>query len=292
MKLVFLKNIMLIYLLLTLLGSCNNDHNGRSAASQITGTTDAGYPYSMHKQHKGPRPKSGDKIRFARQIRLGQDSILAGFREIVILIPDKVQIPDPPPADLEMFLLMAEGDSATVYVPGSMLQNMPRMKYGLQDTLIYDIVLYEILATREELALTTDPVEEAKGRAVQGAKAYMDGLLGGVLKSTPSGLKYLPTRSGDGRKVPSDATVTVNYYAVNSEGDHFDDSYSKGGPYTFKRGSNQVMPGWDEGMAYVEPGGSMLLVIPSDLAYGKAGLKGMVKPDEPVIIYVELLDFK
>lgn len=291
MKLVSFRTTLLLVIMLTFLGSCS-ENTGDSSGAQIAGTTNAGYPYIMHKQHSGSKPKAGDKIRFGRQIRLGQDSILAGFREIVILIPDQVQIPNPPPADLEMFFLMSEGDSATVYVPGSMLQNMPRMKYGMQDTLIYDIVLYEILATREELALTTDPAEEAKGRAVQGAKAYMEGLLAGVLKTTPSGLKYLPTRSGDGRKVGSDSKVTLNYYAVNSEGVHFDDSYSKGGPYTFKRGSNQVMPGWDEGMGFVEPGGSVLLVIPPDLAYGEAGLSGMVKPDEPVIIYVELLDLE
>ena len=54
----------------------------------------------------------------------------------------------------------------------------------------------------------------------------------------------------------------------------------------------QVISRWDEGIALLNKGASVKLVIPSDLAYGSRGAGGLMPPDARLIFEVELVDFK
>ena len=103
----------------------------------------------------------------------------------------------------------------------------------------------------------------------------------------PSALLKEDLKVGTGAPVTPTATVTVNYIGVAcSTGRIFDASYSRGQPVSFPL--NQVIKGWQDGLAGMNVGGQRLLAIPPDQAYGKAGT-ATIAPDETLWFVVELV---
>lgn len=66
--------------------------------------------------------------------------------------------------------------------------------------------------------------------------------------------------------------VVVNYVAMTPQGKVFDSSLEKGKPYDIRVGSGAVIPGLDEGIRGMKPGGIRRLYIPGNLAFPKVGL--------------------
>jgi peptidylprolyl isomerase len=50
-----------------------------------------------------------------------------------------------------------------------------------------------------------------------------------------------------------------------------------------------VIPGWDAGVVGMRVGGRRQLTIPSAMAYGARGARGVIKPHEPLVFVVDLL---
>ncbi len=75
------------------------------------------------------------------------------------------------------------------------------------------------------------------------------------------------------------------------DGTQFDASYNRGVPFEFVLGTGSVIPGWDEGVALMQVGETVQLIIPGDLAYGEFG-SGIIPPDATLIFEVELLEIK
>ncbi|WP_338289234.1 FKBP-type peptidyl-prolyl cis-trans isomerase [Escherichia coli] len=78
-------------------------------------------------------------------------------------------------------------------------------------------------------------------------------------------------------------------YQVVEAGKEFDNSYTRGEPLSFRL--DGVIPGWTEGLKNIKKGGKIKLVIPPELAYGKAGVPG-IPPNSTLVFDVELLDVK
>jgi FKBP-type peptidyl-prolyl cis-trans isomerase len=76
---------------------------------------------------------------------------------------------------------------------------------------------------------------------------------------------------GSGDAVKLGDTVTVNYVGTLQNGQEFDNSNKRGQPFTFTVGEGKVIKGWEQGIVGMKTGGKRILVIPSDLGYGKAG---------------------
>jgi peptidylprolyl isomerase len=96
---------------------------------------------------------------------------------------------------------------------------------------------------------------------------------------------------GDGAEATSGSTVSVHYVGVAfSDGEEFDASWNRGQPFQFKLGKGQVIPGWDQGVQGMRVGGRRKLTIPSAMAYGARGAGGVIKPHEPLVFVVDLLD--
>ena len=60
-------------------------------------------------------------------------------------------------------------------------------------------------------------------------------------------------------------------------------------PFSFTIGAQQVIPGWDQGLAGRRIGEVVELTIPSDLAYGESGSGEVIPPNTPLEFTVELL---
>ncbi|WP_033848220.1 FKBP-type peptidyl-prolyl cis-trans isomerase [Yersinia wautersii] len=131
--------------------------------------------------------------------------------------------------------------------------------------------------------------QDAKENADKGAK-YRDTFAKekGV-KKTASGLLYKVENAGRGDAPKDSDTVVVNYKGTLADGTEFDNSYKRGEPLSFRL--DGVIPGWTEGLKQIKKGGKITLVIPPELAYGKAGVPG-IPANSTLIFDVELLDVK
>jgi FKBP-type peptidyl-prolyl cis-trans isomerase len=106
--------------------------------------------------------------------------------------------------------------------------------------------------------------------------------------TTPSGLKYKVYRQGSGPKPtsPSDQ-VTVHYRGTLLNGTIFDSSYERQQPASFNL--DQVIKGWTEGLMLMNVGSKFEFYIPSNLAYGPQGNRG-IPGNSDLIFIVELLN--
>jgi FKBP-type peptidyl-prolyl cis-trans isomerase len=107
-------------------------------------------------------------------------------------------------------------------------------------------------------------------------------------KPLKSGLYYLESKAGKGKNAEPGKKVTVHYTGKFIDGRVFDSSLERNSPFTFELGTGKVIKGWDEGIALMREGGRAMLIIPSNLAYGKKQ-NGPVAPYSTLIFEVELL---
>ncbi|MCR5013346.1 MAG: FKBP-type peptidyl-prolyl cis-trans isomerase [Bacteroidales bacterium] len=108
---------------------------------------------------------------------------------------------------------------------------------------------------------------------------------------TETGLVYVQTKPGKGRKPQEGQNVKVHYTGRLLDGTVFDSSIDRGEPIEFPLGAHQVIPGWDEGIAMMSKGEKGILYIPYDLAYGPRQT-GPIPAYSNLIFEVELVDFK
>lgn len=107
--------------------------------------------------------------------------------------------------------------------------------------------------------------------------------------TTASGLQYEVLEQGTGPKPSLTDTVRVHYSGKLLDGKTFDSSYERGEPVVFSL--QQVVPGWQEGIALMPVGSKYRLWIPSELGYGEKGTPGgPIGPNETLVFEVELQD--
>jgi peptidylprolyl isomerase len=95
---------------------------------------------------------------------------------------------------------------------------------------------------------------------------------------------------GTGPAAKAGDEVTVQYVGVGYDsGEEFDASWDRGEPFTFQLGANQVIPGWEQGVAGMKAGGRRELTIPANLAYGEAGSPPAIGPNEALVFVIDLL---
>jgi FKBP-type peptidyl-prolyl cis-trans isomerase len=114
----------------------------------------------------------------------------------------------------------------------------------------------------------------------------------GAPVKTPSGLEYWEIKVGTGAVAETGKHVKVDYTGWLTNGKKFDSSVGTGKPFDFMLGANQVIKGWDEGIAGMKVGGKRQLRIPADLAYGAAGYPPVIPANATLIFDVRLVDVK
>jgi peptidylprolyl isomerase len=109
----------------------------------------------------------------------------------------------------------------------------------------------------------------------------------------PSGVQYRDEVVGTGPQPNPGQTVTVNYTGWlddhGQKGRKFDSSLDRGTPFSFTLGAQQVIAGWDQGVATMHVGGKRTLIIPPSSGYGARGAGGVIPPNATLIFDVQLL---
>ena len=105
----------------------------------------------------------------------------------------------------------------------------------------------------------------------------------------PKELTVVDIVEGTGAAAQEGETLTVDYAGTSwSTGEEFDASWNSGQPFPVTLGSGQVIEGWEKGLLGMKKGGRRLLVIPPSLGYGAAGAGGTIKPNETLVVVVDL----
>jgi FKBP-type peptidyl-prolyl cis-trans isomerase FkpA len=102
-----------------------------------------------------------------------------------------------------------------------------------------------------------------------------------------SGLYYRDIEPGSGPAIAPGQQVSVFYTGWLANGRQFD-SNAGGSPFSFRLGAQEVIEGWDQGVAGMRVGGKRQLIIPPALGYGPAG-SGPIPPNAILVFNVEVI---
>lgn len=101
----------------------------------------------------------------------------------------------------------------------------------------------------------------------------------------PADLVVKVIEEGTGEEITEADTIAANYTGWSWQGEQFDSSFERGEPSEFPLSG--VIPGWTQGLSGLKVGSKVLLVIPSDMAYGDQPQQG---PAGPLAFYVEIVE--
>ncbi|MGO2633406.1 MAG: FKBP-type peptidyl-prolyl cis-trans isomerase [Galactobacter sp.] len=106
-------------------------------------------------------------------------------------------------------------------------------------------------------------------------------------KDAPDNLIVDVIEEGDGKKATAESTVVAKYQGVRWEdGKVFDSSYEND-PQTAEFPLSGVIAGWTQGLTGLKEGSTVVLSIPTDLAYGE-NAEAQGSPAGPLVFVVEL----
>jgi FKBP-type peptidyl-prolyl cis-trans isomerase len=271
-----------------------------------------GAAYQILTHNTGDKIKIDDVITIDVIQKTEKDSVLFDSHGRPEPLKLQVQTPTNVGDLMEIFPLMTVKDSAIVKVPTDSVfkshedQRPAFLPKGSQ--LIFLIKVNRVQSLNDAIAERNAAIAERKAEldkvkaseGIDAAKYIADHQL--VLKTTPSGLKYVITHPSLKRKPLVGDTLLVNYTGRTLAGKVFDSSIEseavKGGlhqpgrvyePIKLVVGSGQVIKGWDEGLLLVNEGAKAMFIIPSSLAYGDQNAGEDIKPYSTLIFDVELV---
>lgn len=116
---------------------------------------------------------------------------------------------------------------------------------------------------------------------------------------THSGMKYVIIQRGEGEKPWQGNKVSIYYSLKFLNGKTFSSNFQKE-VFTYKLGDSDAIKALNEGLALMRQGDRFRFLVPPELAYGSAGElnqegkkpKYLVEPNTPLILDVELVEFK
>jgi FKBP-type peptidyl-prolyl cis-trans isomerase FklB len=177
--------------------------------------------------------------------------------------------------------------------------------YNLGASLARDGVQVDIKALLE--GLNTGQAKKSPKYSIEEMKNVVTSVRSGVLETrkknqqeflkqnkqrpgvvvTSTGLQYEVINVGEGKSPIQTDVVTVHYRGWLIDSREFDNSHKRGKPATVTVTS--VLPGWNEALKMMKPGGKWRIVLPSELGYGANGATPRVPPHATLIFEVELI---
>jgi peptidylprolyl isomerase len=109
----------------------------------------------------------------------------------------------------------------------------------------------------------------------------------------PKELEIKDLKAGSGAAAKAGDEVSVDYVGVvYKTKERFDANWESGEPFTFKLGAQEVIKGWDQGIAGMKVGGERELIIPPNLAYGPEAIYPNIPAYSTLVFLVKLVDLK
>lgn len=149
----------------------------------------------------------------------------------------------------------------------------------------------QILVEKNKNAITDQYSAKQSSAVYKAFEEYVKQVYPNATK-TPSGLYFVKHNNTDGIMPQPGNIVKVHYKGTFTNNKVFDESYSRAKPIEFPLGRQEVIAGWDEGLALLHKGEKATLIVPYYLAYGDEGRPPVIGQKEHLIFEVELLDVK
>ena len=150
-------------------------------------------------------------------------------------------------------------------------QNRP---LAVSDTTIVERIATHQLTTQNERSRQMEEqlFAELKGKPGVGA--------------LPNGVHYLIIKPGTGIRPAANDSIMINAVGVFPDGTLFEDTFQKEQP--INNVSSKLIPGLNEAIQLMPEGSTWRIFVPSDLAYGPAGLPNLVPPYTALIFDITL----
>ena len=283
------------------------------ACSEFGEQTEHGFDYHYNRQLGNPTAEIGDELYVQFSIRTDDELLFespngyAGMRT-VLQDPNLNPIKDPDPI-ADVLPLMGEGDSVTVRM--AVTDDM-RLAFGLETTpyIYYDVALRQIVKEGEVVTeaeqpseqslvdedalleqhhnlLATLQMEEVATEPLAQLALFRDGRhKAGVLES---GLFYNIIDRGGREVVPIGKRVAVRHIGAHQDGFLVTESFTAE-PFTFTRGSGQVIKAWEEALGLISYKGKILLGVPPALGYSTEGKPPYIGASDTLYYYFEVLE--
>lgn len=257
-------------------------------------SSEGGFEYKYVRKGKGSLPGQGDIVSYNMKYIDEKDSVLfETTSDQPAYVPyDSMQWNNAGPL-YKAFGMIKEGDSILIRIPTQTLF-MESFRAAVPTNLnpegfITFCIGAEENKTMEQLeAESTVRSEKQLDKDIEIIDQYLkENNI--VAQSTESGLRYVVEIEGNGASPETGDNVTVNYSGYLLDGTQFDSSFDRNEPFTFAIGLQQVIRGWDEGIALFKEGGKGTLYIPSSMAYGERGAGGAIPPNSVLKFDVELI---
>lgn len=261
------------------------------------------YKYKVYTDTKGSTPNIGDYVYFEMDIMDDSSKVLQTYEgenapSLQIVGRDNDARRTNP--ILDILAEISLGDEVGIIVPRDSVPNMPAgfeyIKYLEYRVRVKEIVPSDQFQARmdeERKALMIEMerlqtrMPEIESLAATTLKNYKAGKL--VTEVSPRAVKYYIHEKGQGAVPGFGEKVTVHYYGLlANDASMFDNSYSKGMPFSFAVGTGEVIPGWDEMMAILPAGTKASLFIPGEMGYGTGGFPPEIPGNAELYFYIEI----
>jgi len=257
-------------------------------------TNENGLKYKFHSVNEdGKMPEEGNIIEVNMSYAAG-DSVLFDSKDMPQAMVMRMDAPVFKGDLYEGIYMMHVGDSATfacntdsVFLKLFRQQRVPE-SFDSLEYINFEIKLLSV-KTQEEMQAEQEALNEAaKAEEAGNREKYLtDNNI--TVEPTESGLIYIETKAGKGKKPVAGDKVKVHYTGYLLDGTKFDSSLDRDQPFIFELGQGRVIKGWDEGIGMMNIGGKAKLIIPSSIAYGPRGAGSLIPPFSTLVFDVELL---
>ena len=103
----------------------------------------------------------------------------------------------------------------------------------------------------------------------------------------PSGVVITTNTDGTGAIPTENSSVTMRYIGLLPDGSVFDEITPDAEPMTAR--VSDLAPGMSDALTHIRAGGRYTVTIPSELAYGREGVPGVIPPDTALQFIIDLL---
>ncbi|MBL7137201.1 MAG: FKBP-type peptidyl-prolyl cis-trans isomerase [Bacteroidales bacterium] len=249
--------------------------------------TESGLYYKVYSVSEDTvKAKTGDFVSLDMKYTTADDSVLFDSKTGMEGQPIRFQLP---PSDFDGDLyegirMLSPGDSAEFLINADSLFTIT-FKAPKRPDFIDSNSFVKFYVT----LLSAESMEALQSKEKELLNQYMEAN-GITTEPLESGLYFIESVTGSGRKIDSGYMVTFHFNLSLTDGSQVFSSLERGETMQLTYGKPFDTPGFDQGIGMMKKGGKAKFIVPSEIAFGAAGRGAIIPPYSTLIYDVEVVD--